>query len=906
MDASNYGPGESEAQPVQPDAPGAASTPAPQTSSRTYDTAQAVAFAIEFVGGAGRFTVAEIVPDVPGCRGRTFALPFERQKLFDWLEERQDRANIYFMLNEAVPPDQQKGNAGRPCKEDVALIRGVAVDCDPHYDPTSDDGGLAGERGRLEQQAFTWRNRDGASVIIDTGGGYQAVWLLRDALHATPENIAAVEAQSRGLAKRYGGDSIHDIPRLLRMPWTVNLPGAIKRARKRVRAPTRGKVYDDPKHLYTLDDLAILAPPIDAEAKPVAAKAPKIDFDLAWEVVGDPDALPPELAARLARMRAERPSLDKLLNTEAAALIDRSKHDFAIAAACVDGGLIDPAEIASVVVAFSPDKFQEKEDWHGRASAEDYLSRTVLNALARVASKCLLQPIEDETGAEAEAATRTASTVSFGDPEDIFGFDDPADLSTPPDGSLPDVVAPFVRTVAVQMGVPESFAAVAAVAALAGTIGNALTVQVREHSVDFTQPASLAVVIVARPGRKKSPTIAAALAPIRALDRELHRASGVKRAAWRAAHCTPKGTPKAGAPSQPPELQIGVDNATVEKQVRIHADNPTGIIRHPDELSAFLGSMGAYKKSGDGDRGMFLTMLDGGPVSLERVSGTVRAESALMGLIASTQPDRIAKLARDLGSDGLLQRLIPIVDDGIEREPLDVPADPDAATRYASAVRGMYEIRIMGGGTVHLSSEARATLTATWRQIRALSAIPGASTAWEGHVSKWEGFLYRIALTFHALDTWAILDTVPTGPSALVTAETARRASRFALFLVRHALRFYGEFYEPAEHTVEAREIAGYLLTRPDFLSITPRDIEKVRRPLQGERRRTLAAMAALENVGWASVAERGAEGPSRWTINPQIHVKFAAHAEREKAQRAQARARMSAAMSARRGLRDA
>lgn len=407
MDASNYGPGQSEAQPVQPDAPGAASTPVPQPTSRTYDTAQAVAFAIEFVGGAGRFTVAEIVPDVPGCRGRTFALPFERQKLFDWLEERQDRANIYFMLNEAVPPDQQKGSAGRPCKEDVALIRGVAVDCDPHYDPTSDDGGLAGERGRLEQQAFTWRNRDGASVIIDTGGGYQAVWLLRDALPATPENIAAVEAQSRGLAKRYGGDSIHDIPRLLRMPWTVNLPGAGKRARKRVRAPTRGKVYDDPKHLYALDDLAILAPPIDAAPRPVAAKAPEIDLGLAWEAVGDPDALPPDLAERLAKMRAERPPLDGLLNTEAAAVTDRSEHDFAIAAACIAGGLIDPAEVAAVAVAFSPYKFQEKDELHGRASAEDYLSRTVLKASARVGPQRFFHVIEDE--ASAEPAPHTAS-----------------------------------------------------------------------------------------------------------------------------------------------------------------------------------------------------------------------------------------------------------------------------------------------------------------------------------------------------------------------------------------------------------------------------------------------------------------------------------------------------------------
>ena len=900
MDAVDYGPGLTGAQPVETVATGTRETP---PSQRPWDTPRAVAFAVRLIC-SGRFNVAAIDPETGSCYGETFTLPAECDQLATWIEARQGKFNLHYALNEPVASVQQQGKSGRIRREDLKALRGVVIDLDPSKEIEAQPGGFDRERQRLRDQAQRWeKDPKGPGAIVDSGGGLQAVFLFPKSLPADPKNVAAVERQAKALARLYGGDATNDAVHLFRLPWTVNLPNKPKRDRGRKPVPTRGKVFE-PWRFHTLDELAALAPPVTGEPRPVAAKAPDIDFGLAWEAVGDPDALPPELAERLAEMRTGSPSLDRLLNTEAAAVTDRSEHDFAIAAAVIEGGLIDPAEIAAVVVAFSPDKFREREDRHGRASAEGYLSGTVLNALARVGPQRFFHVIEDEAGAE--PAPRTADTASFGEPEDIFGNDDPADLSTPPDGSLPDVVAPFVRTVAEQMGVPESFAAAAAVATLAGTIGNALTIRVREFSTDFKQPASLAVVIVARPGRKKSPTIAAALAPIRVVDGELHRASGAQRAEWRALHCTPKGTPKAGAPPQPPERQIGVDNATVEKQVRIHADNPTGIIRHPDELSAFLGSMGAYKKSGDGDRGMFLTMLDGGPVSLERVSGTVRAESALMGLIASTQPDRIAKLARDLGSDGLLQRLIPIMDDGAEREPLDVPADPDAATDYARAVRGMFDIRNTGRGTVYLSPEARVILTATWRRIRALSAIPGASTAWEGHVSKWEGFLYRIALTFHALDTWAILDRVPVGPEAPVTAETAGRASRFALFLVRHALRFYGEFYEPAEHTVEAREIAGYLLTHPDILSITPREIEKVRRPLQGERRRTLAAMGELENFGWVSVAERGAEGPSRWTINPRIHELFAAHAEREKARRAQAQARISAALSAQRGLRDA
>ncbi|MER2196663.1 DUF3987 domain-containing protein [Methylobacterium brachiatum] len=859
--------------------------------------------------GSGLIAVAAIDPEAGGCHGATFALPSQCEALNRWIEARQGKYNLYFTLNEPVPPEEQQGKNGRVCKADIARIRGVAIDCDPVFDPNAEDGGLTKERERLFAQAVEWRKRDAASAAIDSGGGYQGVWLLRDPLPATPEIVAAVEAQARGLAHLNNGDNTHDVSHLFRLPGTLNLPNAKKRARKRVPAAVQGKVFDDPRRLHTLKDLAILAPPILTRQ---AAEARR-DFDLAaaWEALRDPAKLGPGLTARLTAARAVRPSLDKCLSEENTIQCDRSKRDFAVAAAVIRAGFLEPPEIAAIVAAYSPEKFEAEAEARGDGRAEYYLRRTAANALAQikpdaqsvVCAKPEAQPSDFFETIE-DVATESAEVI--GEPVDLFGEDDPADLSAPPPDSLPEVVEAFARTIAIQMGVPESFAAITTVAALAGAIGNALRLQVNQHSADFRVPASLAVVIVARPGRKKSPTIDTVLAPHRALDRELHAASSQARSAWRAAHCTPKGSPKAGAPPPPPERQILVDDATLEKQVRIHADNPAGIIRAPDELLAFLGNMGAYKRSSEGDRGTILKMLDGSAVKMDRVSGTVRADSALMGLIASTQPDKIRTLTRDLGSDGFLQRLIFITDDGLDRLPQDVPVDRGAVAEYERAVRAMFALRSNSCGVVQLSPEARAILSQIWSRVRALGRLPGASEAWAGHISKWEGMTYRIALTFHALDSWACTGGVPTGSGTDVTATTARRASRFITFLVRHALRFYGEFYEPSEHTAEAREVAGYLLTRPDILSVTARDIEKVRRPLAGKRSLTQAAMRELEHLGWITVAERGAEGPSKWTVNPRIHERFAAHAEREKVQRAQAQAQIAAALSAKQGLRDA
>jgi hypothetical protein len=879
----------------------------PTSSLPQWETEAAVAFLIALIG-SGLIAVAAIHPEAGGCHGATFALPAQREALSQWIEARQGKYNLYYTLNEPVPPEQQQGKNGRVCKADIVRIRGVAIDCDPQFDPEAADGGLAKERLRLFAQAVEWRKRDAVSAAIDSGGGYQGVWLLREPLPATPVNVAAAEAQARGLAHLNDGDNTHDVSHLFRLPGTVNLPNAKKQARKRVPAAVQGKVFDDPRRLHTLEDLAILAPPIATRQAAKARRA--FELSAAWAACGDPEKLPPELITRLTAARATQPQLDKCLK-EDTVQGDRSKRDFAVAAAAIRAGFLEPPEIAAIVAAYSPEKFEAEAEARGGGRAEYYLRRTVANALAQVKpdapspgrAKPDAQPSDFFEMIE-EGAAETAEAI--GEPIDLFGEDDPADLSTPPPDSLPDVVEAFARTIATQMGVPESFAAVTTVAALAGAIGNALRLQVNQHSTDFRVPASLAMVLVARPGRKKSPTIDAVLAPHRALDRELHAASGQARSAWRTAHCTPKGSPKAGAPPPPPERQILVDDATLEKQVRIHADNPAGIIRAPDELLAFLGNMGAYKRSSEGDRGTILKMLDGNAVKMDRVSGTVRADSALMGLIASTQPDKIRSLTRDLGSDGFLQRLIFITDDGLDRLPRDVPVDRGAVAEYERAVRAMFALRTSGCGVVQLSPDARAIMSQTWSRVRALGRLPGASEAWAGHISKWEGMTYRIALTFHALDSWACTGGVPTGSGTEVTAATARRASRFITFLVRHALRFYGEFYEPSEHTAEAREVAGYLLTRPDILSVTARDVEKVRRPLAGKRSLTQAAMRELEHLGWITVAERGADGPSKWTVNPRIHERFAAHAEREKLQRAQAQAQIAAALSAKQELRDA
>ena len=73
------------------------------------------------------------------------------------------------------------------------------------------------------------------TVIVFSGGGYQALWRLSE----PSTDFERVEQTNIWLAEKLGGDNCHNIDRLLRLPGTINLPNAKKRAAGRVPVVAR-------------------------------------------------------------------------------------------------------------------------------------------------------------------------------------------------------------------------------------------------------------------------------------------------------------------------------------------------------------------------------------------------------------------------------------------------------------------------------------------------------------------------------------------------------------------------------------------------------------------------------------------------------------------------------------------
>jgi hypothetical protein len=141
--------------------------------------------------------------------GRTFE-PGAWTEIAVWIEARLISANLYFSQNEPGLGAPHKKLA----KTDICAIRTVSVDLDPGL------GDFDAERQVLLdrlQNAIETGGLPQPTVVVDSGNGYQAHWLLADKVSAKSMTVWA-EDQARAFAVKLGGDSTQNVDRVLRLP----------------------------------------------------------------------------------------------------------------------------------------------------------------------------------------------------------------------------------------------------------------------------------------------------------------------------------------------------------------------------------------------------------------------------------------------------------------------------------------------------------------------------------------------------------------------------------------------------------------------------------------------------------------------------------------------------------------
>lgn len=198
----------------------------------------------------GPWVLTAITPDTRVTETRTFDAALEADAIA-WIKRHQGRDNIYFHVNRPKRPLSSKAK-----KEDMGWLISLHVDVDP-----TKGKALVDEQARILNLLRDAMPKP--TVLIFSGGGYQAFWKLKEA--RSVEDVASLEAYNVTLRDKFGGDKCQNIDRIMRLPGTVNVPDRKKREAGRTAALAY-VVEADWCRLYSLDDFE--AAPI---SRPAAA-----------------------------------------------------------------------------------------------------------------------------------------------------------------------------------------------------------------------------------------------------------------------------------------------------------------------------------------------------------------------------------------------------------------------------------------------------------------------------------------------------------------------------------------------------------------------------------------------------------------------------------------------------------
>ena len=841
------------------------------------------------------FAIHPTLPDkAPGKTEAATFLPDQLLEMRKWIDRHQGNYNIYTSVNRARA-DAPKNI--RLSKEHIGHIRAIVADIDATKVDVHAGGDPTGEHFRRERarlQIFAQELADDPicppTLMVDSGGGLQLWWQLAAIMPATTEDVALVEGIGRTLAKNYGGDSVFDIARIMRVPGTINIPTSIKSAQGRTLALATILGEQSSAEAYALEKLAAWAPPTQEKASPNERSKSPIEWDL---VEADTyDELPSALREKFEAYGKSHPAVAKLWNGQPAPWqkgLSPSEFEFALAWALKRHGGFTSTEFAQLHAVWDHKSVKHAGD-------------------KRIVQRAWDNNFGGASGFEAQDISPRPAVATPDGVETNIEWSEPADLWSArfeavdlPVGVVPPVIERVARDHATRLGVEAGACAAALVTAIGSLVPAGNQMQMRQHDTGWKVKPILWTALIGDPGTNKSGIFTYATDVVHRMESKWGQQYAVERHDYERQNASKQKTSDA-APEVPlsnsPEDWLNVarepvmrrkvvQDATTEQLAVILSQNSDGLLFMMDELSGFFGSMDLYRNRGGKDRPFWLQAKDGKVSIVDRRShGTLRAENTAISVLGGIQPLKIKALGAGLAEDGMLQRFLPI---SVKR--LGHGEDVQENREYADALEKISEALADSerAGLFKFSIDGDRELKSLYDFREEARRRPGASPALHQWLEKTPNEFGRLALIFHFIEWHASSEATLTGdsPPAVVSGATARRARRFLTeFAYPHALVFHQSVLGRSEYEEHVAWIGGHILAH-GLSVVSLRDIYKNYSPFKSPETRTLLAsvMQAMEREDWLYPAPgRLNEGrPSRWFVNPAVHEVFAARGTLER-----------------------
>lgn len=396
-----------------------------------------------------------------------------------------------------------------------------------------------------------------------------------------------------------------------------------------------------------------------------------------------------------------------------------------------------------------------------------------------------------------------------------------------PTKTLPEPVRSLVVDGARAIGCDESFIALPALAVCAAAIGS--TRRLRINST-FKVPSSLWCVVCAESGTGKSPAFRLAMAPMKAIQRELF--SGADDAE-----------------------QLHTSNVTIEALSDLLNRNRRGMLVAVDELNGWLKSFDRYAGRGGGDLPAWLSLYDGDGFVINRKTGpkkTLYVDETAVSICGGIQPAILRQsLTTENLTSGLVARLL------IVNPPRQITQWSNAS--ITESVLHDYEILVRNLCKLGFGPEID---TGTERPVH-VDVSEGAMALWVEHFNrtgaeqqehsgdvvtaydKLKLYAARLVLVLHCVKQAAGQSVDPNA----VDTETMREAIELTEWFKRETLRVYAMLSE-RDSDREQRKLVEWITRKGG--RVTAREVRQGFRSLKAPR----ASEAALSDLVEAGVGK--------------------------------------------------
>lgn len=340
--------------------------------------------------------------------------------------------------------------------------------------------------------------------------------------------------------------------------------------------------------------------------------------------------------------------------------------------------------------------------------------------------------------------------------------------------AFPAPIEAYCRELADTMPAPAEFVGTVALVVAGAAIGQSVALEVKPG---WTESPALYAAIVARPGRKKTPVIRRVRKPLETIDIRLREASRLARKAWEERRRAAKGEGEGPGP-EPIQQRAIVKDITRESLAVVLQDNPRGVLCDPDELAAWIHSMGEYKGGGGQDRQFWLSTWSNDRVTVDRKGGRegLQVTHPFVSVIGGLQPDLLSILRSQTGADdGFSDRILLCYppDSAFPRDRWtdDKPAIEHEAT-WCRVVERLHEFEMAEDGyqdtlrrphLVRMTPEAKEAWGAWYDAIEDEIEAPDFDTRLAGPLAKLKTHAARFALILSRL-RWAVMPDRPAFP----------------------------------------------------------------------------------------------------------------------------------------------